>query len=124
MSCPHCEALREEVVYLKGELALALSEDKISQLSRATGLTPSEAKILMTLYQARGRLCAVYVLDDAAPPTRSSDRNPKHVDVRICRIRKKIGKACIENSWGHGYRITDVGRLVVEEALEARATAA
>jgi DNA-binding response OmpR family regulator len=124
MSCESCDALREEIAYLKGELALSLSEDKVARLRRSTGLTPSEVKILLTLYEARGRFCAVYMLDEAAPATISNDRNLKHIDVRICRIRKKIGKACIENAWGLGYRISDVGRLVVEEALEARARAA
>lgn len=124
MICPHCETLREEVAYLKGELALALSDDKLARLRRVTGVTPAEAKILLTLYQARGRFCAAYILDEAAPAVSAIDRNLKHVDVRICRIRKKIGKAAIENSWGNGYRITDLGRLVVEEALESRSVAA
>lgn len=123
-ACPHCAELEEQVAYLKRELALSLAEDKLARLRRATGLSPTEVAVLLTLYEARGRFCPVYMLDEAGPVSRSEDRNLKHIDVRICRIRKKIGKDAIENSWGRGYRITDLGRLLVEEALESRAVAA
>jgi len=124
MMCPHCAELEEQIAYLKSELALSMSEDKLARLRKALGLTPSEVRILLALYQARGRFCSVYMLDEAAPATISGDRNVKHIDVRICRIRKRIGKAAIENEWGRGYRLNDLGRLLVEEALEVQARAA
>jgi len=124
MTCPHCAALEEEIAYLKDELALTRSKDVVDRLRRHFRLSGQQATVLAALYNARGRCLQQWFLEEIAPPVADKERQPKHMQVQICNIRNKVGKGAIETVWGAGYRITDLGRLLCEEALEARAMAA
>lgn len=125
MTCVHCEELREEIRFLKREIAVEDSEELIDRLRLYHHLQPAEARILAALYCAKGRVLSVYQLDELCPLiSATEDRDIKHVNIRICRLRKKLGAEAIQNVWGRGYCITDLGRLQVEEALEAQRRAA
>lgn len=120
-SCAHCEELREEIRFLKRERDLQRIQDQVTCLKVHFGLSPAEAHILSVLYAASGRVLSNVQIDDMTPaPVVGEDRQLKHVDVRICRIRKKLGAAAIQNVWGRGHFLTDIGRLQVEEALEGQ----
>lgn len=124
MSCPHCTALEEEVAYLKDELSLTKSKDVVDRLRRRFQLSGQQATVLAAIYNAKGRCLQQWFLEEIAPPMLAPDRGPKHMQVQICNIRNKVGKAAIETVWGAGYRITDLGRLLCDEALEAQVRAA
>lgn len=120
MTCPHCQDLRDEIAFLKRQLGVQAQQDQISTLATRLRLPPAEAQLLSALYDAKGRVLSVYQLDEVMPPVSSSadDRDLKHVAIRVCRVRKKLGEESIKNIWGRGYCLTDIGRLLVEEALE------
>lgn len=118
MTCHHCQDLRDEIAFLKRQLGIQAQQDQISKLATRLRLPPAEAQLLSALYDAKGRVLSVYHLDEVMPAVWSDDRDPKHVAIRVCRVRKKLGGESIKNVWGRGYCLTDLGRLLVEEALE------
>lgn len=122
MICPHCEELREEIRFLKRQIGVQQQQDQISTLATRFRLPPAEAQLLSALYNAKGRVLSVYQLDEAMPPVSASaeERDVKHVAIRVCRVRKRLGEASIKNIWGRGYCLTEIGRLQVAEALEAQ----
>jgi len=122
--CVRCEDLEEEVAYLRRELAIANAQDVTDRLRRHFRLSGQQATVLAALYNARGRNLTQDFLEDIAPPIHGHDRQPKHMQVQICNIRNKVGRQAIETSYGAGYRITDLGRLLCDEALEVRSRAA
>lgn len=125
MTCSHCEELREEIRFLKRERDLQKARDQITCLKMHFSVPPAEAHLLALLYHAHGRVLSAPQIDDMMPaPVSGEDRQLKHVDVRVCRLRKKLGGAAIENIWGRGYRLTEIGRLQVDEALEIKAARA
>ncbi len=126
MTCPHCEELREEIRFLKRQVDVEVVASQIDRFMGAFGAPPASAMILSALYNAKGRVLSRTQLDEAAPATRvdPDQRDLKIIDVRISRLRKKLGEHAIQNVWGRGYYLTEIGRLQVEEALEAKAARA
>lgn len=127
MSCQRCEELREEIRFLKRQVAVEAEAAQVQCLAIMFGLAPAEAKMLAALYNARGRVLSPVQLDEIAPAerVRADERHMKHVDVRICRLRKKLcSPEAIKNVWGAGYHLTELGRLIVSEALEDNRAAA
>ncbi|EJL36573.1 response regulator with CheY-like receiver domain and winged-helix DNA-binding domain [Caulobacter sp. AP07] len=83
------------------------------------------ARVLAALYQAGGRILSRdYLLDEVLPRGSADACSSKHLDVVICKIRRAAGFDAIQTHPGLGYSITDLGRLVCDEALEAQARAA
>lgn len=112
--CPHCEALREEVAYLRGELALDLEEARVIKLRSAFGIQDQEARLLLIMLSRRVRPISSAVADELLPGERS---HPKFLAVYAHRLRKVLGYDGIAGVWGQGYLLTEVGRAKVEEAL-------
>lgn len=127
MSCVHCLALAEQLAELKRELdqQRATRLDRAHLLAKRFGLPRQEGIILAALYHARGRVLSSDQLDEALPEAEDGlVRTRQNIHVRICNIRRKTGFAAIDTHHGVGWSITDLGRLVCDEALEARARAA
>lgn len=96
------------------------NEARLIHLSRRLGLTPREAALLDALHQSprpkRKETLFAVVWGD-------KDVDFKIFDVFICKLRKKLGAACIETIRGVGYVLSDEGRQMVDSALGAEAAA-
>lgn len=104
------EELREEIAYLKSELGFSIDHDKLSRLKVASGLTKSEAGMLLALAQT-SRVMTREHLHECV--TLWDGESPKIVDVYVSRIRKKLPDA-IDTVWGLGYGISAHGKAYVE----------
>lgn len=121
MICPHCEELREEIRFLKRQLGVEQRERQLDRLKRHFRIPVGDTLILAALANANGRILSQDHLDNLVPHlSAGDDRDPKHVAIRICRLRKILGSEAIEHHRGRGYFLTNLGRLQVEEALEAK----
>jgi DNA-binding response OmpR family regulator len=123
MTCPVCaEALdraakaEEQVAYLKSELGLRDDLDAVQALKEAFGLYNGEAFVLHALYAAHGRTLGRAIICEHLP-LRNEERGLKIVDVYASRIRSKLGKDSILNSWGEGYRISPEARRRCTEVI-------
>lgn len=117
MSCARCEALAEEVAYLKGELGLSQDPAEIESIKRALGLTRGQAAVLLALFRAAGKPRSRLQLIDAVPGHGGEDRDAHGVDVRIVGIRRVLGKAAVENLWGQGFRLSPEAVARVSEIV-------
>ena len=120
--------LKDEIAYLRGELGLALDATKIHRLRKYfPGAGRVGAAMLLMLYAAKERGLSVLQLLEGVPREFRNDNidniDQKQVSVVICRMRARMGDDVFENIWGFGYRLTEVGRKVVEEALGERLAA-
>lgn len=99
----------EPAVIRLGDVAVDLTQHRVTVKGRVLELTATEFKLLATLMERRGRVQSRDVLlndvwsYDAAIDTRT-------VDTHMRRLREKLGKAanCIETVRGFGYRMVDV----------------
>lgn len=114
ISCPNCATLREEVEYLRA----LVDERRTSSRTLALfhlGLTPQEAILVTYLFRINGRFASY---GDMADATNSKSEDPRQLcAVLISRIRRKLGADCIENVWGHGFRLTPLGQARLHETL-------
>ena len=123
--CARCQELEEEVRFLKRELGLDVERDKVGRLQTSLAITPHQARILYALYVARGRIITFDILHEMIPAEDGAPRDSVEVfKVQICKMRRAVGSNAIQNVWGKGYRITHLGQMVVEDALEATRRAA
>lgn len=103
--------------------AVWFSESEILHLQGRYGLTPSEARAVMVLYRARGPLGRIAL--DGMIPSEFPAANRKEKEFRtlntitvwINHIRKKMGANVIQGTGWTGYRITEIGKVMVERAL-------
>lgn len=95
-----------EVAYLRELLTDCEPEAPEVALMVRYRLTPGEAAVLLKLAGAKGRVVDRLTIE-AAVPARDhvADRNPKIVDVLICRLRKKIGPGVVQTVERMGWRI-------------------
>jgi DNA-binding response OmpR family regulator len=122
MMCARCADLEYQLAELKRELNAGRVErlDQAYLIAQRHSLTRQEAIILTALYTARGRILSVNQLDEALPEAPDGlARSATNITVRIHNIRKKTSHSVIKNHHGSGWSITDLGRLLCDEALEA-----
>lgn len=119
--CARCEELEEENRALRRELSYELDRSKLDRLRSSLGMSPCELSVLWSLYSANGRVVSPAALDALIPAEENPDRDLQVFKVWVNRIRKRLGAKAIETHWGRGYSLTDLGRLLVNEALEAPA---
>lgn len=120
MTCDRCDELQAEVEYLKGELGLSVSAQRLSAIRTAFNLPPARARLLLVLFAAKGRVVSPAQALDAMPPRYGAhDRGWENVKTHICRLRKQVDTGLIVNVWGEGYRLTDAGMARVTEILAA-----
>jgi len=114
-------ALREENKELRRQLAYEINLQIADRIRLAFGLTKQQGAILEALRGANGRAVSIETLEAFMEPTGGRDPHgdiDNLVKVQIHRIRRAVGKEVIENVWGRGYRLSDVGKLVMIEGLE------
>lgn len=110
--------LEAENAWLRAQLRERFDANAI--IGPALKLTPMQGCIILLLYEARGRVLSTYFIDDNLPLLKNKEReSPRAIEVQIHHLRKRLGKAVIENVWGHGYRLSEEGRRIVGEALGA-----
>lgn len=126
--CARCDELEEEVAYYKSELGGNLAADHVVAIKSAMRGGSAHgracpAKLVLSLYRAKGRTVTKLQLLEAIPPKDGGEdeRDAKICDVWVCQARQFLGPEIIETVWGRGYRIsaygTDlVGRLLGEIA--------
>lgn len=125
MTCPKCnvelQILREENKELRRQLAYEINTQIAERLRLVFGLTKQQGAILEALRGAQGRVVQYEALDGFMEPLR--DRNDENdirnlAKVQVHRIRRAMGAESISTVLGVGYRLSDVGKLVVLEGLE------
>lgn len=123
--CPRCTDLERRIRQMEAERRRDRGVEIISALATRLNLTEQPARILAALYQANGRVLGRdFLLDEVLPVARVEVRGGKCLDVLIWNIRRTAGFSAIQTHPGLGYSITDLGRLICDEALETRARAA
>lgn len=119
MTCLHCEELEAQNRVLRGKLAMDLDRSRIATLCRTFRFAPQVGMVVVALHSVNGRVLSRGQLDERlGDPTGTTMRSFKHIEVLVNRARSAMGSATIETQWGLGYRLTDLGRLIVDEALE------
>lgn len=114
--CMRCAELEEEVAYLKGELGLSIDTTLNNELRDRHNLSPSDARLLCVLSDAKGRVLSRVQLAEAIG---SESINADSLEVYVWRIRKRLGKEAIKTAWGQGYAIGPLGAKAVTEARKA-----
>lgn len=104
MTCSHCEALQEEVAYLRSELGLRVDLDHQARLRQALSLRPQTARLILILHAARGRTVPRAQLEEALPG--AEDRGSNYLSVYVSFARKALGRDSIETVWGQGFRLS------------------
>lgn len=118
--CDRCEELEARVEWLEGELGMRVEMAQLNALRMAAGITHGEGAMLMALRSGGGKPMPLWKLVEFIPSVNGSeDRHPKLVHVLICRIRKKLGRDAVDNVWGKGYRISDVGSKRIDAIFGA-----
>ena len=91
---------------LKGALAAAGSTEVPTFHAWMKGLTAQERALLGALYRHYPNPVGKYALLDMLPGNdHVEDRQVQLVGIKVCHIRKKLGKDVIENVRGAGYRL-------------------
>lgn len=130
--CPHCADLADRIAWLESELGIQDQADLERRVSALLGHCPrfgrpQIAQVIVALYAAKGKVKSKWQLLEAIPsPRGNEDRDPKLLDVLVCRARHSFGRDTIETVWGRGYRLTPVGlariaALLGETPVEAAA---
>jgi DNA-binding response OmpR family regulator len=119
--CARCEALEEEVAFLKSELGHRNVAERFDALRRACGMRKGVAALVLRLLDASGRLVTYEQLAGAIPnvSTNPEDRCVEITKVYASAARQLLGKDAIETVWGEGYRLSKAGSARVSKMLEA-----
>lgn len=119
--CPRCQELEDEIRSLRRELAYEIDRIKAHDLRHGLKLTKGLSEILWLLYTSNGRNVTVEAMDDLTTGRNGIKRQGLKVfQVQICRLRELLGAESIETVQGIGYRLTPLGRILCEEAIEGR----
>jgi hypothetical protein len=105
--CPGCEAKAEQIADLKRELSAFRASNRARLLGEQLHVSPTEADLLLRLYDARGVPLQARLLGDRLP-------TPANVKVWVSKLRRVVG---IEVRDG-GYRLTPSGARTVQDVLE------
>lgn len=101
--------MAEEIAYLKSELGLSDKTTRSAVVQLAFSITAQEARALIALADAKGRVLTHNQLEDAMERS-SGGELVKITGVYVSRLRKALGSFdAIETVWGQGYRITPIG---------------
>ena len=124
MICPHCvefmnqaEDLREQLRFYQDAEKASREDDRIQKLKKAFRLTEQPAAVCLALYDSALPLSRGWMADNRISRRKRDITADKHIDVLVCRIRKCLPSHSIDNVWGRGFQMTDIGRAAVREAL-------
>lgn len=115
--CLHCEELEAEVYRLKRELGDVVDLTQTDIVRRRFRILPMEARLLMRLYEAKGRVVANGTIEDDVLGRMDGSNTIK---VHVSRLRSALGKEAIENVPGVGYRLSALGRARVYQTIHPR----
>lgn len=115
MTCSRCDALREEVAYLKSELGLRRTASEVRALQAALNVRPQACRMLLMLYRARGLVVRGFQMQEEFGEDSSDPHNL--VKTYACHLRKALGRNAIQTAWGEGYSLSASGRARVAEIL-------
>jgi two-component system, OmpR family, response regulator len=113
MSCPHCERLREENRLMARELGLRRRDGEIGAVMHRLGLTATQAKLMVLMYEAKGRVISHGNLISELP----MDGDHKSLKTTVCRMRRVLGEGLIDTRKGFGYALSPAGLSRVLGAL-------
>lgn len=104
--------LEEEVAYLRRELGDVLEATSVERLRRQLRVEPMQARILLRLALAKGRVVTQAQLMDL------HDRavSPNTLRVHLHRLSKAVGTPVAMAAW-RGYVITPAGAALVARTL-------
>lgn len=126
MSCQRCADLEaklaerdDELAYLRSELALRVDADHIEAVRRRFVVYPCVARMLIALYQARGRTVTPGQLDQAIPEKIVDERGPFFIRALVFKARQALGPDAVECVRGQGYRLTSSGMALVGAVVDA-----
>jgi DNA-binding response OmpR family regulator len=114
VACPHCERKDEQIARLLRELDVRRRDGEIGAIMSRFNMTAAEAKVILMLYRANGRIVGHDSLLDII-----DSNSPESLKVIICRAREKLGQnAAIHNEYGVGYALNTTACSRVMAALE------
>lgn len=88
---------------MKQAYSISFNENALINQANALKLTPQELRLLIAFYNNTGKILSKDMLlkDVWNCPCIIQTRT---IDMHVQRLRKKLGKACIETIYGKGYR--------------------
>ncbi len=120
-TCPHCAELAERVAWLESELGIQRAETRVTKVATALRVNPQAARIILALYDAKGRVVTNMQLWDAIPQVRDphfdDERAPKLLDVVIWKARQAL-PGCIRTIHARGRQLTPDGMARVAGVLD------
>lgn len=116
MMLPESEQLEYAVCWLE-TLLPSRFDDRVIAVTQAHSVTPSEARVLVTMHESHPNHVTREMLHAATGCEEYVDI--KIVDVFVSKIRKTLGKDVIETLWGQGYRLTERLQCLSSEACRA-----
>lgn len=109
------EVTEERDHYMR-ELGISRDHEAEGRVQSRLGLTTKEAALLMILHRRAGRVVTKEGLMEAMY-NGMDEPEVKIIDVFVCKLRRKIGMDAVDTIWGRGYRITEAGVALVEQAM-------
>lgn len=110
--------LEEENAWLRRELGDMVTANELRDLRRAIPMEPKQAKLILRLYHARGRVVTHAQLADTLGP----EGTISSVKVHFSRLRHLFGQSLVENAYGLGYALTPQAIRLVAAALDYQRT--
>ena len=125
MICPHCVEFMNQAEDLREQLRFYQDAEKASRelaqthkLMSVFGMSEHCAWMVEAMYRSPRPVLKHWFEDNRPSKNRKQDEiSSRLVETQICRLRKRLPAGSVENVWGHGYRLTDIGRAAVREAL-------
>lgn len=116
--CIHCAAMADEIAELRAALGLSGRLTERRAIASTFGLSPREARLLQTLYDAGGRVVPRSTLDSIILSEKGYENGADSLKVVVCGVRSKLGPEIIETVRNGGYSLTQQGRALVASALK------
>lgn len=105
--------LEEEVAFLRRELGDMVTANQVHALRAAIGMEPQQARLVLRLYHAGGRIVPLQQLASVL----GENTDAGALKVHFSRLRRRFGCDWVENAYALGYRLTPAGTAVVARAL-------
>lgn len=132
MSCIRCQLLELELKELKDKFELfkkpfTKDSNEQSKLCKTLSLTPSQAVILLMLYNRAGTLVPALMIHESITKKASTYQEDitNLIQVQMSKLRTRLKKIYpntkfVYNIWSKGYGITTDGYNIVKEILNAK----
>ena len=110
------DELEALVAYYKSELGLVTEATQVAKVRLKCNATNSEARVLLALYGAKGRILSQDALFEIIPHVKDGE-NSGAIRMHVRALRRKIGPEVVTTTPGLGYQIGQLGRETVEQCL-------